>query len=515
MLTDEETRDLLHGAAETIAVPTRAVVPPARRTWPALVGVAAAVAVVAVGVGVAVRPDGTAPPPPRDATSSPTSEPVVDPYAGDPTFHLGPDQVPSVEGLSAEAAERRLVEAGFTVEVRSQASCWDGRAIGTRPGLGSPGRAGATVTVLRGDSTTLDCRVAPDFGLLDFLGGTGPAPRFAEEVSIYTSADDSSVISGEQAADPSAWPRRDVVTRLLDTVVYADGEFHPVSINVGDDPDDFSCGEEEPVGVTGRGEAFALAPWHLGGIPAMGACLDLGIYRDDRGAITAVQVDARDWQDAPDTFPPSVLGNSEEYARTRVEAFGYQADFVDITDCAPVGIVSRMGGSIDFYPGDTLTLGVTARTGACAPDDWATAADTTSDTDVVAESFVRFAEGGPAPAWADNVTLYVADLRMSGTLFAPGDRQDWGFCLVGGTPLARDCLSGNVLDLVADQPVTIEDGFATDPCLFHVAESLNDFKIPTATLRGPGECGFAVELWTNDAGQIIGVNYLYPREARR
>lgn len=515
MLTDEEMRDLFHGAAETIEVPARVVVPPSPRTWPILVAVAAAVAVVAVGVGVAVLPDDAAPPSPGDATSSAPVDRATDPYAGDPTFHLGPDQVPSVEGLSADAAVRKLTAAGFQAEVRNESSCQAGRAVGTEPGLGALLEPGATVTVLSGDGARR-CLAGdvPDFGLLDFLAGTGPAPRFADEVRIYQNFDDTSVISAEDASDPASWPRRDVIARLLDAVVYAGGEFHPVVINLGDDPDDFSCGEPEPIGVTGGGEAFVLAPWHLGGIPARGACLDLGIYRNDAGAITAVQIDARDWSEAPFALPPSVIGNSEEFARTRLEAVGYHAEFVDITDCAPVGIVSRMAGAIDFYPGDTLAFGVTSRTSACAPDDWTapTSPPAPDSAASVADSFVRFAEGGPPPAWAAEVTLYVADTTFT-TMPAPGDRQEWGFCLSpDAMPLRRDCLSGNVLDIVANQPVTVSEGFAPDRCLFHEPDSLKDFKIPTATLRGRGECGFAVELWTNDDGQISGVNYLYDRD---
>jgi len=511
MLTDEETRDLLHGAAETIDVPPGAAVPPPRRAWPALVAVAAAVAVVTVGVGVAVRPDGTTPPPPGEATSSATADPTADPYAGDPAFHLGPDQVPSVEGLSGDAAVRKLTAAGFRVEVRDEPSCWAGRALGTEPGLGALVEPGATVTVLRGDSSGSNCLNAPDFGLLDFLAGNGAAPPFAEEVSIYQDDDDARVIRGQQAADVASWPRRDVVMRLLDTVVYDSGEFHPVAINVGNDPDDFSCGRAEPLGVTGGGEAFILAPWHLGGaVPLNGACVDLGIYENPAGAITAVQIDARSDKLAG---PPSVLGNSQEFARTRIGAAGYHAEFVAITDCAPVGIVSRQQPAVDFAPGDTLIFGLTTRTGACAPDDWASTTPPTASADSVADSFLRFAAGGPSPAWANDVTLYIADATM-GTLSAPGDRREWGFCLTpDAIPTGRSCLSGNVLDIVADQQVTVEEGFADDRCLFHASQSLSDFKIPTATLRGPGECGVAVELWTNDEGRISGVNYLYSRDA--
>lgn len=514
MLTDEATRELLHGAAETIDVPARVVVPPARRTWPALVAVASAVAMVAVGVGVALRPDGTAPPPPGDATSSTTADAAADPYAGDPTFHLGPDQVPSVQGLSVDAAISMLAATGFQVEVQDRPSCWPGRALGTEPALGSLVEPGATVTVLSGDgSRRCLAEQVPDFALLDFLAGTGPAPQFANKVSIYQDFDDASVISGQEAADPASWPLRDVITRVLDTVVYDDGEFHPAAIKVGDDPDDFSCGEPEPLGVTGDGEAFALSPWQVGGIPAFNGCVDLGIYRDDAGAITSVQIDARDWREAALALPPSVLGNSEEFARTRVEAAGYQAEFVDITDCAQVGIVSRMEGAIDFYPGDTLIFGVTARTGACAPSDWsAPSSEPGVDADSVADSFVTFAKGGPQPAWAAEVTLYVAGTTRR-TLAAPGDRTEWGFCLSpDAIPIGRDCLSGNVLDIVADRPVTVNEGFAPDQCLFREPDSLNDFKLPTAFLRGRGECGFAVELWTNDDGHISGVNYLYSRE---
>jgi hypothetical protein len=375
MLTDQETHDLLHGAAETIDVPDRVVTPPSHRTWPPLVAAAAAVALVAVGVGVAVRPDGSAPPPGGDVSSNATTAPAVDPFPGDPSFHLGPDQVPSVEGLSADAAQEKLRAAGFQVEVRDVSSCEAGRAMGTDPGLGALVETGSRLTVLRGDSTTLDCARPPDFGLLDFLTGTGAAPTFANEVRIYQDHNDAQVISGDDAADPASWPETDVISRLLDTVGYDAGAFHPVSISVGDDPDDFSCGDAEPVGLPAVGEAFILVPWRTGPTPVRGPCVDLGIYRNDAGEIAAVQVDARDnFRTPPWAFPPGVLGNSESYARARLEAVGYHGEFVDITDCAPVGIVSRMAGSIDFYPGDTVTLGVTTETGACVSDDWTTAA---------------------------------------------------------------------------------------------------------------------------------------------
>lgn len=513
MLTDDQTRDLLNGAAASIDVPARTIATPHRRAWPVLVAVAATVAVVAGGAGLALRPDPTSSRPPTDTAHTPTND--VDPYAGDPSFHLGPDQVPSVEGLPADAAVDQLEAAGFHVEIRAESSCSAGRALGTEPALGTLVGPGATVTVLRGDgSRRCLAGATPDFGLLDFLAGNGPAPQFADEVRLYDGADVARVISGAEAADPTSWPQRDVIRSLLDSVVYADGAFHPVSISAGHDPDDFSCGASEPRGLDGPGDALILTPWHQHMTPASpnGGCVDLGVHRDDDGAITAVQVDARsdDVRKPPFDFPPGVLGNSEDYARARLEAAGYHAEFVKITDCAPVGIVNRMAGMIDYYPGDTLTFGVTARTGACAPDDWAEIPPP-ADADSVAESFVRFARGGPAPAWADEVTLYVGDVTM-GPLVTPGDRRSWGFCLTPeGTPTGRSCLSGNVLDLVADNPVTVTHGFADDACLFHSSDSLNDFKIPAATLLAPGDCGFAVEIWTDDAGRISGVDYLYPR----
>lgn len=515
MLTDEETHDLLHGAAETINVPARTIVPQDRRTWPALVAVAAAVAAVALGVGLAVRPDGSAPPP-SDATSTTPVNPDVDLFAGDPKFHLGPDQVPSVAGLSAEAAVRKLEAVGFRVEVRDQSSCWADRALGTEPALGSLVEPGAAVTLLRADGTRrCPAGNSADFELLDFLLGDGQAPRFAAEVTIYRSEDEATVVSADEAADSASWPRREEIARLLESAVYADGEFHPVSIRFGDDPDHFSCGQEEPGGLGGEGSAIMLSPGHLDTIPLVtGECVDLGVYRDDAGAITAVHVDAGiDLDERPPwVFPPNVLGNSKAFALARVDAAGYDAEFIGITDCAPVGIVSQMQGGMDFYPGDTLTFGVTTRTGACAPADWATAATSDSDSDAAAEAFTTFAQGGPQPAWADEVTLSIADITVN-TMSRPGDRKEWGYCLVDGVPSPfLQCLSGNVLDLVADQPVTVEDGFPTDRCLFHASQSLNDFATPTVTLRGPGACGFAVSLWTDDEGRIRGVNYLYPRE---
>ncbi|MEZ0580844.1 PASTA domain-containing protein [Nocardioides sp. MH1] len=515
MLTDHEAHDLLHEAAATIEVPARTVAPPRRRAWPVLVAVAAAVVAVA-GVGVALRPDASAPRPrgPADNSTSTTAEPSLTGVA----FRLGPDQVPSVVGLTAEAAERLLVRDGYVVTVRDEPSCGAGQAVGTDPSVGAIIEPGAAVTLLRGDgSRRCLAGSVPDHGLLDFLLSGGPAPRFADEVGIYTGDGAPRVVSGEEAADAATWPRRDVIEAVRSSVVYADGEFHPVDINVGDDPGDFSCGRTEgPSGLTDRGTAVILAPWHLGPTPLRGGCVDLGIHQDDDGAITAVEVDAQGgaFGTAPSEAPPSVLGNSEAFARARVAASGYRARFVDITDCAPVGIVSRMMGAIDFYPGDLLTFGVTTRTGACAGEDWVDSIPPRGGTDGVADSFLAFARGGPEPAWADEVTLYVADETM-GVVEAPGDHPAWGFCLSPDElPSGRDCLAGNVLDVVAGDGVTAADGFATGPCLFHSSASLNDFTTPAATLRGPGGCSFAVEIWTDEAGAISGVDYLYDRDER-
>lgn len=110
--------------------------------------------------------------------------------ADDGRFRLGPEQVPSVFGLTAEQAVDRLEALGLQAAIDTIATCRDlpGRALWTRPGTGRLASAGTEVVVTTAAPGTrcLLGDLGPDreaaWRFLDFADGRGVPPSFAEDL---------------------------------------------------------------------------------------------------------------------------------------------------------------------------------------------------------------------------------------------------------------------------------------------------------------------------------------------
>lgn len=217
MLTESEARELLAEAAATIEVPPGEPVvrSPRRSRYVLPAAAAAAVAVLLVGVVVALD---------RSDPSSP-----VAPTA--PTGRHGSGVVPSVFGFDAASATRLLQDAGLTVETKDKQTCdTPGRAVRTRPSAGTPVEPGDTVTlIVTKIPPAARCMPPADasaWELLDFANGRGPAPAFADEVSVYLNGK-LTTLTGAEAADPSTWRN----SRALGALAVASSEVQVVGDN--------------------------------------------------------------------------------------------------------------------------------------------------------------------------------------------------------------------------------------------------------------------------------------------
>jgi hypothetical protein len=165
-----------------LGVPAR----PRGRRWPAVA--ALALLLGAVGAVVALtRPD----PPPTD--------------------HLRADQVPSLFGYDADAAQALLEKRGLRVTLRPFRSCEVlDRVVGSQPAPGTTYDRGDRVVVFTAVPADITCltdyqdrQVA--WQLLDFANGRGAAPAFAPRVRVYPGDGRPEVLTAAQAADPASW----------------------------------------------------------------------------------------------------------------------------------------------------------------------------------------------------------------------------------------------------------------------------------------------------------------------
>lgn len=177
MITETEARELLAGAASTIAEPTGelALAPSQRARWIAPVVAAAAIAAAVTTGLVLIHHDR------HDDQPGPVApSPSVDPFAG---------RVPSVFAYDADSAQQMLESRGLRVRRTVVTNLCEapGRALRTKPVVGSPIDPGDTVTLYVRGPITYFCS-SPDlqaWPILDFANGRGPAPSFASKVGYY------------------------------------------------------------------------------------------------------------------------------------------------------------------------------------------------------------------------------------------------------------------------------------------------------------------------------------------
>jgi len=430
----------------------------------------------------------------------------------DGRFRLGPDQVPSVFGLTADQAVGRLETLGLHASVKTIATCRDlpGRALWTRPGTGGLVTPGADVVVITAapGARCLIGDLGPDreaaWRFLDFADGRGGPPPLAAEVSVYAGGS-RTTLTAVQATDPRAWPGLATITQAVGAVERVGagrtvGYRTPrLGTRLGTHA---SCGTR-PAELRGRRGLVLWIGVPTDGMGLVGTCTELTLFRDELGAIDAVLVsDTR----APTSLPgpPDVVGNSAAVARDRLEAAGYAVDEVAGPGCGQVGTVSAQTPSWgeDVEPGATVTLGVTDRPVPCQSVPLRPPTPLTR----AADALIAFARGeGPAPTTAADVEVYVGDeLHTTLTPDTAADRASWA----------------PVLDRLTRAVAQSEGaGAAEDSCLVRgdLPAGLSDESAWRLSVPEPRGCAddWSVLVWVDGADAIRAVDVLTGRSDSR
>jgi len=209
MLTENEARDLLTRAANTIDVAHAAPIDETarrRRTLPLLAAAAAVVGLVSTAALLG----------PRLGDQATPGGPVAHPPAAGT---LADDQVPTVFGYDAESAKGLLEAAGLNVTIHPQFGCDDiGRAKSTEPATGTRFAPGDQVTLLVGAAAP-NVRCLPSarmdaWDFIDFANGRGGVPAFAKTVSLYVDGELTATLTADQAADAANWGDPSAITEI-------------------------------------------------------------------------------------------------------------------------------------------------------------------------------------------------------------------------------------------------------------------------------------------------------------
>lgn len=508
MLTENEARDLLRKAGQTIAVDPAAppiAVPPTRRWRAAAAAVAVAAtlsAIAGTGTWLAGRDDGS------DDTGT--------------TTVLGgvPDgAIPSVFAHTRASATEMLEDLGLNVRFRDEISCYpEGRPLGTSPSTGTRFDPGDTVTVLLAyQAANTDCvaDLTEPWAFMDFATGRGPAPRFATEVGLFVDGQRTRTLTGA-AAESGEWGTPSALTELRtasEQVIGVNGHFTTPTLDVqtGTPPDQF-CVIPQPAVLGGR-EALTLTV----DIPVDGQfhCPSrVSIYQ------TAGQIDAvvtwteRPLGSGPDARPiPDVVGMKVAQARAAVTAAGHTARVEELETCHPrSGVVEQAPTQQDIeddFPDDqvwsggvTLVVEVPHTSRDCAA------------LDAAAQGFIRFARGGAPPLWATEVEQllgYTSFDRV--TAERADDPAAWSLCS-GVAP--ADCKLSPLVVIADSAQVVADEQRDSYECEF-----IDFGGLPTEVLSEEeihlfptGVVGCAkqwdISLWIDDAGRIMAVNLLVP-----
>jgi hypothetical protein len=492
MLTEQQTRDLLHLAADTVEVSdqTPVVTDVRRRHWP-LVAAAASVVLVAGGVAVIGRPG--------DRTPEPGPPPAV---TDDGRFRLGPDQVPSVFGYSADDAVALLEERGLEVTTKVVATappvepdCGEvpGRAVGTGPGPGTFVQPGDEVVLEvsgPGGASTAYCAGSPRrdeaWALIEYAHDRGPAPGVADGVDL-----------GPVLAKVREWSAE--VTRYA----FEKPDFRVPSLSTWQKAE-FACGEPPARLRTGNILAITIEiPLDRGVIHP---CHTVLLHFDGQGRIDDTFI-PEERVPAFRRIPADVAGNSVDVATSRLEALGYTVAPIGRADCTPLGMVTSQQPypeypPVPFEPGTTVYLAFTDRDGPCIKNR----IHIDTPAALAVDPLVVFATGGALPPVADQLDLYVGNAHVAQL----------------GREQAADPARwpSPVLEVLASGPYHVTRPFLRDgdPC--HVVTGTLPDELTTAralsrsaSFGGGGEpetCAenWEAQLWLDDRGNLSALNVL-------
>lgn len=529
MLSEEQVRAEVHGIANSIGVDThqhlavvlaqtrglrRTKTPSgARRRRPLVPLAAAAVSVAGMVVAWAAL---TGMPPGGDSGVDRVAPPAL---AGTPD-----GTVPSVFGHTRESASDLLKDRGLQVKYGKQISCDPaGRPVGTEPTTGAPVERGEMVTVLLSyQGATTDCiaDLREPWLFVDFATGRGPSPRFADDVGLFVDGVRTGTLSGMDAAggDWGAGSALSILGRATEQVL-RDGDSYRtpwLQVTTGTPPDTW-CGVARPQAVGDR-EALTLNI-DFGEVSPQARCpARVALYRTD-GAIDTVVAWSEGARGSAQEPIPDVVGLSLTEARDRVTAAGYPARLEELETCHPrSGVVEQAPSqqALDedredepgWYGAVTLVVEVPHTTRDCP------------GLDAAASTFLRFARGGPPPAWAPEVQQLLGYTPWATLTAARADDPAvWSFC---SEVAPEDCEVSPLV--VAGGNGEVETGEFSDVTRWPDGEScdlIDRGGLPSGLAHEkqivlyPAELtscddDWSVWLWIDDAGSITALNLLVP-----
>ena len=531
MPSEEQVRAGVHGIANSIGVDTDqhlaavlaqtrglglARTPGGARRWRPLVPLAAAVSVVGVVMAGAAL-----------TGIFPGEEPGVDRVAPvAPVVLAGtPDgTVPSVFGHTRESASALLEDRGLQVRYGKQISCDPaGRPVGTEPTVGAPVERGDTVTVLLSyQGATTDCMadLREPWRFVDFATGRGPSPLFADDVGLFVDGARTGTLSGADAArgDWGAGSALSILGRATEQVMRDGDSYRTPGLQVATGtPPDAWCGVARPRAVGDR-EALTLTI-DFGQVNSKPHCPARVALYQTGGAIDTVVAWSEGARKNAQEPIPDVVGLSLSEARDRVTAAGYPARVEEFETCHPRRRVVEQAPTQRALREDseddpgwsgpvTLVVEVPHTTRDCA------------GLDAAANAFLRFARGGPPPAWAPEVQQLLGYTPWATVAAARADDPAaWSFCS-GVAP--EDCEVSPLV--VAGGNGAVETGESSDVTGWpdgQICDLIDRGGLPSSLplekqiVLYPAELtscddNWSVWLWIDDAGRITALNLLVP-----
>lgn len=454
----------------------------------------------------------------------PGGEPGVDRAATVVLAGTPDGTVPSVFGHTRPSASALLEDRGLQVHYGKQISCDPaGRPVGTEPTVGAQVERGETVTLLLSYQGALtDCMtdLREPWRFVDFATGRGPSPRFADDVGLFVDGVRTGTLSGAEAerGDWGAGSALSILGRATEQVLRDGDSYRTPGLQVatGTPPDSW-CGVARPRAVGDR-EALTLTI-DFGEVSQQPRCpARVALYQTGGAIDTVVAWSVRARGSAQELIP-DVVGLSLSEARDRVTAAGYPARVEELETCHPRRrVVEQAPTQRDleedheddpgWYGPVTLVVEVPHTTRDCA------------GLDAAASAFLRFARGGPPPAWAPEVRQLLGYTPWA-TLTAAraDDPAAWSFCS-GVAP--EDCDVSPLV--VAEGNGEVETGEFSDVTRWPDGQNCDlidrgglpsGLPLEKQIVLYPAELtscddDWSVWLWIDDAGRITNVNLLVP-----
>jgi hypothetical protein len=338
MLTEHEARDLLVRAANTIEVAPAAPIEEShgrRRTWPLLAAAAAVIGLVSTAALLGPRLG-------DQTTTGPSAHP---PAANPPASTLADDQIPSVFGYDAESAQQLLEDKGLMVTVRPSSGCGDiGRALSTEPATGTRFAPGDPVTLEVGSLAIAHCPYSARTGaweFIDFANGRGPAPAFADKVTLYVDGQLTATLTAEQAADPANWGEPSAISEIQRESAEVDQPAGPPSGDITPEQSSYltpflaatycgskvsSCSVQAPAAYADRQSLSFGIDINTDGL--FHQPLNVALYTTDGAIDTVVTSTEKPMGSDRQVEVPNEVGTDADSARASLERAGFEVEIV-------------------------------------------------------------------------------------------------------------------------------------------------------------------------------------------